>query len=140
MRRIPLAVLALTLAACAPAKVQPVTVVDRSVQPVPVLAGCNGEAPIRVGGAIAPPQRTHNVQPEYPADAIAASVAGVVVAEITIGCGGEVASAAVLKGVPALNDAATAAIKQWRYRPTLLNGTPVPVIMTVTVTFTPEGI
>ena len=103
-------------------------------------AACGGRAPIRVGGAIAAPQRTHNVNAVYPADAREARVAGTVVAEITIDCDGDVASVVVLRGVPMFNDAAVAAIKQWRYNPTLLNGTPVPVIMTVTVTFTPAGI
>lgn len=104
------------------------------------VEGCGGRAPIRVGGAIKPPHRTHEVNPAYPAEALAARVAGTVVAEIAIGCAGEVASVDVLKGVPMLNDAAVSAIKQWRYTPTLLNGDPVPVIMTVTVTFTPRDL
>lgn len=99
-------------------------------------AACGGRPPVRVGGAIAPPQRTHHVNPSYPAEALAARVAGVVLAEIVVDCAGEVASTSVLRGVPALNEAAVAAIRQWRYRPTLLNGNPVPVIMTVTVSFT----
>jgi protein TonB len=41
----------------------------------------------------------------------------------------------VLKGIPLLNDAAVNAVREWRYSPTLLNGVPVPVIMTVTVNF-----
>lgn len=103
-------------------------------------AACGGRAPIRVGGDIKPPHRTHDVNPAYPPEALAARVAGTVVAEIAIGCAGEVASVAVLKGVPMLNDAAVSAIKQWRYTPTLLNGDPVPVIMTVTVSFTPADL
>ena len=41
----------------------------------------------------------------------------------------------MLRGIPLLNDAAMDAVKQWVYTPTLLNGVPVPVIMTVTVNF-----
>ena len=42
----------------------------------------------------------------------------------------------MLRGQPLLNDAALDAVRRWEYTPTLLNGVPVPVIMTVTVTFT----
>ena len=45
----------------------------------------------------------------------------------------------VLRSVPLLDDAAIAAVLQWQYTPTLLNGVPVPVIMTVTVNFYTEG-
>ena len=41
----------------------------------------------------------------------------------------------VLRSVPLLDEAAIAAVRQWQYTPTLLNGVPVPVIMTVTVNF-----
>jgi protein TonB len=41
----------------------------------------------------------------------------------------------VLRGLPALDQAAVEAVRQWVYTPTLLNGVPVPVIMTVTVNF-----
>jgi protein TonB len=38
-----------------------------------------------------------------------------------------------------LDQAALDAVRQWEYTPTLLNGTPVPVIMTVTVNFRPSS-
>jgi protein TonB len=41
----------------------------------------------------------------------------------------------VLRGIPLLDDAAADAVRQWRYTPTLLNGVPVAVVMTVTVNF-----
>ena len=41
----------------------------------------------------------------------------------------------ILRGIPLLNESALAAVRQWVYTPTLLNGVPVPVIMTVTVNF-----
>jgi periplasmic protein TonB len=44
----------------------------------------------------------------------------------------------VSKGVPMLDEAAIEAVRQWRYEPTLMNGAPVPVAMTVTVNFTLE--
>jgi protein TonB len=41
----------------------------------------------------------------------------------------------ILRGIPLLDQAAVEAVRQWVYTPTLLNGVPVPVIMTVTVNF-----
>jgi protein TonB len=42
----------------------------------------------------------------------------------------------VLKSVPLLDAAAIDAVSRWRYTPTLLNGTPVAVLMTITINFT----
>jgi len=97
--------------------------------------------PVRVGGAIRPPTQISKVQPIYPADALAARVQGIVILEAVIGVDGRVTDAKVLKSVPLLDQAAVNAVRQWAYTPTLLNGAPVPVIMTVTVTFnlSPEG-
>jgi protein TonB len=47
-----------------------------------------------------------------------------------------VVNARVLRSVPLLDQAALDAVRQWVFTPTLLNGVPVPVIMTVTVNFT----
>ena len=60
---------------------------------------------------------------------------GVVILEATIGPTGTVTDVNVLRSVPLLDEAAVAAVRQWQYTPTLLNGVPVPVIMTVTVNF-----
>ena len=54
----------------------------------------------------------------------------------TIGPDGRVQDVRVLRSIPLLDAAAIEAVKQWQYTPTLLNGVPVPVIMTVTVNFT----
>jgi len=90
---------------------------------------------MRVGGAIHAPRRITNVNPIYPAIAQNARVQGVVIIEATIGTTGEVKDARVLRSIPLLDQAALDAVKQWRYEPTLLNGTAVPIIMTVTVNF-----
>jgi periplasmic protein TonB len=58
-----------------------------------------------------------------------------VILEITIGPDGRVSDAKVLRSIPLLDAAALDAVRKWRYEPTLLNGAPVPVIMTVTVNF-----
>jgi protein TonB len=92
--------------------------------------------PLHVGGAIRPPVRTHDVNPVYPPIAQAARVQGIVIIEATIGEDGRVINARVLRSVPLLDQAALDAVRQWQYTPTHLNGQPVPIIMTVTVTFT----
>jgi protein TonB len=93
-------------------------------------------APVRVGGNIKPPTKTRDVRPVYPPIAQSARVQGVVIIEATIGADGRVKEAKVLRGQPLLDQAALDAVKQWTFTPTLLNGVPVPVIMTVTVNFT----
>jgi protein TonB len=89
-----------------------------------------------VGGAIKPPVRVKNVNPTYPPIAQSARVQGVVIIEATIGVDGRVQDTKVLRSIPLLDQAAVDAVRQWVYTPTLLNGVPVPVIMTVTVNFT----
>jgi protein TonB len=63
-------------------------------------------------------------------------VQGVVIMEIVIGADGKVAEAHVLRSIPLLDQAAIDAVMQWEFTPTLLNGQPVPIIMTATVQFT----
>ena len=91
--------------------------------------------PVRVGGQIKPPTQISKVQPVYPPIALSARVQGIVILEATIGVDGRVTDAKVLRSVPLLDEAALNAVRQWAYTPTLMNGVPVPVIMTVTVTF-----
>ena len=91
--------------------------------------------PVRVGGSISPPTKTKDVAPIYPEVARAARVQGTVILEATIDPTGAVTEVDVLRSVLLLDDAAVAAVRQWQYTPTLLNGMPVPVIMTVTVNF-----
>ena len=95
-----------------------------------------GEEVSRVGGQIAPPRKTKDVRPLYPPAAQEARVQGTVIIEATISPRGCVSAAHVIKSVPLLDVAALWAVAQWEYTPTLLNGTPVAVIMTVTSTFT----
>ncbi|BCS33033.1 hypothetical protein TBR22_A22580 [Luteitalea sp. TBR-22] len=111
--------------------------VERSEQSLRTLAA-GAPQPLRVGGTVRPPKRLANAFPIYPEDAKAAGVSGVVIIEATVDTEGAVADARVLRGVPMLDQAALDAVRQWRYEPTLLNGEPVPVIMTVTVSFTLE--
>ena len=92
-------------------------------------------APIRIGGKIHPPMKIKDVQPVYPAIAQSARVAGAVIIEATIGEDGKVLDAKVVRSIPLLDQAALDAVRQWEYRPTLLNGVPVPVLINITVNF-----
>jgi protein TonB len=95
----------------------------------------DGDA-IRVGGAIKPPIKVRNVAPVYPQDARDMGVQGVVIIEARIEPDGTVSRARVLRSIPMLDDAAVDAVRQWEFTPTLVNGQPAPLLMTVTVNFT----
>jgi len=99
-------------------------------------AGPPPEPPaVRLSSGIDRPVKLHHVVPVYPDLARQARVEGIVVIECRIDTRGRVAEARVLSGHPLLDGAALDAVRQWRYRPTLLNGQPISVIMTVTVRF-----
>lgn len=109
--------------------------IDTIVGEPPVSPPPAPQVPLPVGGNIRPPTKVLDVSPAYPAIAQAARVQGIVIIEATIGVDGVVQAARVLRSIPLLDEAALAAVRQWRYSPTLLNGAPVPVVMTVTVNF-----
>ena len=81
------------------------------------------------------PAQTRKINPVYPALAQSARVQGVVILEALIDEQGRVASTRVLRSIPLLDQAAIDAVRQWEYTPTMLNGAPTPIIMTVTVQF-----
>ena len=91
---------------------------------------------LRVGGSVKTPSKTKDVRPVYPPIARDAGVQGVVIIEARIEADGRVGDARVLKSIPLLDEAALDAVRQWEFTPTLLNGEPVPVMMTMTVNFT----
>lgn len=81
------------------------------------------------------PKRISGSPPEYPVFARTAKIQGTVILEAVIDEHGEVGRIKVLKPLPFLDQAAISAVQQWRYTPTLLNGVPVSVLMTITVNF-----
>jgi len=107
-----------------------------AVPPPPPPRTSSPPEAIRLYGDIKPPTKIKDVKPLYSPVARAAHVQGVVIIEATIGPDGTVQTAKVLHSVPWLDQAALDAVRQWEFTPTLLNGIPVPVIMTVTVNFT----
>lgn len=113
---------------------------DRDATVVPATPAASSDAalrsPLRVGSDIIdPPQKLRHIEPEYPADARRARIQGAVVLECTISPQGEVSDVRVVKGHPLLNQAAVDAVRQWQFAPTLVDGTPVSLLMTVTVRF-----
>jgi TonB family protein len=110
--------------------------VSLSVEAQPASGYQPSSQPVRVGGNIRAPIKTKHVDGVLPGAARQAGVFGMVIVEIIIGTDGTVQSAKVLRSIPMLDQAAIDAVKQWIYEPTLLNGVPVPVIMTATVNFT----
>jgi protein TonB len=101
--------------------------------PPPPIA--EAPVPVRPGGSIREPKKIFDVPPVYPVIASTARVEGMVILEAVISERGGVERVKVLRSVPLLDAGAIEAVKQWRYTPTLLNGTPVPVLMTITITF-----
>jgi TonB family protein len=85
-------------------------------------------------GPIPPPARAD--QPQYPPEALAAGIQGVVIAEIVIDPSGNVRDAKVVQSIPLLDEAALQAVRNWHFAPSLVNGQPVPVRMNVNVNFT----
>lgn len=100
-----------------------------------------GPSPVRVGGNIRPPRKTRHVAPVYPPSMRDAGREGVVPLEAIIGVDGSVRSVRVLSAQihPDFVMAAIDAVRQWRFDPTLLNGRPIDVAMTVTIEFSLGG-
>jgi protein TonB len=105
-----------------------------NTEPPPPPAPVPGAA-VRVGGLIRPPMRLSATAPAYPELARSARVEGVVILEAVIAEDGSVREVRPLRSIPLLDQAAVDAVRRWRYTPTLLNGQPVAVVMTVTVDF-----
>lgn len=99
--------------------------------PPPVAA----RPPVRVGGMIRTPKLVNRVTPVYPDLARAARASATLILEATVAADGRVETVKVLRGQPLFDDAAVAAVKQWRYQPLLLNGIPEPFIVTVILNF-----
>lgn len=93
------------------------------------------QPPRRMAPGIREPKKIVNVTPEYPRLAQAAHIQGTVILEITVGERGSVDAVTVLRSVPTLDQAAIDAVRRWKYEPGALNGTAIPVIITVTVNF-----
>jgi periplasmic protein TonB len=91
---------------------------------------------MRIASQIAEANLIHDVAPTYPPEAGRARIEGTVVLLAVIGKDGTVRDVRVENGLPVLAQAAIDAVKQWRYRPYLLNGEPIEVDSQITINFT----
>ncbi len=91
---------------------------------------------IRQGGNITRKNLIKSVPPIYPPQARAQGIQGKVKLHVVIGKDGSVSQVEAISGHPLLIQAAIDAVRQWKYRPTLLNGEPVEVDTTIDIIFT----
>ncbi len=94
---------------------------------------------IKQGGQVTAASIINQTRPVYPPLARQARIQGNVLLHAIIDKDGRVAQLEVISGHPLLVQAALDAVKQWRYKPTLLNGDPVEVDTQITVTFSMGG-
>lgn len=90
---------------------------------------------LRISSGVAEGNLVNKVEPQYPQMAKVAHVQGDVVLQALIAKNGAIENLRAVSGHPILIQAAMEAVKQWRYRPYLLNGEPVEVETTITVKF-----
>ena len=95
-----------------------------------------GPQRIRVGGNVQATMAINAPKPLYPPDAKQARIQGVVRMNVIIGKDGTVLNLQVASGPPELVPASLEAVRQWVYKPTLLNGNPVEVATVVDINFT----
>jgi protein TonB len=77
----------------------------------------------------------HRVEPDYPEEARSRQIQGPVVLQVRAGSDGSVQQVNVVSGQPLLANAAVAAVKQWRFRPHMVQGKPEAMQMKVTLNF-----
>ena len=94
---------------------------------------------IRVASRVVEANLIHDVPPQYPPEAGRARLEGAVVLMALIGQDGSVKDVRVESGLPILAQAAIDAVKQWRYKPYLIDGEPVEVDSRITINFTLSG-
>jgi protein TonB len=102
---------------------------------VPKLAMPAPPKRVRISQGVTEGRILQRITPEYPAIARAARIQGQVVLNAIISKTGEIQNLTLVSGHPMLVPAAIKAVQQWRYRPYLLNGEPVEVETTITVSF-----
>jgi protein TonB len=110
-----------------------VSVSNDPAPPKPITS--EPKRPIRLGSGLKPPQLIFSPPPDYPVLAKEAHIAGTVVIEAIIDEHGNVTEARAISGHPLLVQAALKAVSRRRYEPTILDGEPTPIELTVEVSF-----
>jgi periplasmic protein TonB len=109
-----------------------------SAPSVPVLAKSPVQTPVkrmRIASRVAEANLIHDVSPQYPPEAGRARIEGTVVLMAVIGTDGSVKDVRVESGLPILAQAAIDAVRQWRYKPYMIDGEPVEVDSRITINF-----
>ena len=101
----------------------------------PGAPGQGARGPARVSGGVMAGQVLSKVNPTYPVDAKQEGISGTVVLHAIIGKEGAVENLQVVSGPEKLRTSALDAVRQWTYKPYVLNGQPVEVDTTITVTY-----
>ena len=114
-----------------------ITEIARSVRPTMVKPAPPQK--LRVSSGVAAGMLIYQMKPAYPRLAAQARIQGTVVLHAVIAKDGTVHDLHVISGHPMLVPAAIEAVKQWRYRPYLLNDEPVEVDTQINVNFTLNG-
>jgi protein TonB len=92
---------------------------------------------MKPSGGVAEGQIVKRVAPVYPSQARNSGIQGTVTLQALIGKDGKVQSVKIVKGPAMLTQAAVDAVKQWQYKPFLLNGEPAEAEIPINVNFTP---
>jgi TonB family protein len=79
--------------------------------------------------------RSEKVDPVYPSEAVRQRIEGSVVLDVRVGASGDVEDATLISGHPTLAPAAIEAVKQWKYKPYMVDGKPGTVETTVRLNF-----
>ena len=98
-----------------------------------------GDGPHALGPGVSTPIPIHQVKPQYTANAMRAKVQGLVTVECVVLPDGTVGNVRVIRSLDrqfGLDEEAIAAAKRWRFKPGLMNGKPVPVAISIELTFT----
>ena len=90
---------------------------------------------LRVSSGVAEGLKTHDVTPKYPREAREKGIQGDVLLQATIDTKGNITNLNAVQGDPILVEASIKAVKQWRYKPYVLNGEPVEVETTIKIQF-----
>jgi len=100
------------------------------------LRSPSGRAPVQITAAVTRPVPIKSPKPQHSAEAMRARIEGTVTLEVLVDERGLVADARVLKSIPLLDQSALEAARQWEFKPAMLNGEPVPVLIQLELNFT----
>jgi protein TonB len=110
-------------------------VAPANAAPAPPPVSETPRTALRVSGEVTAPRLLHSVQPRYPVVAEENHIEGDVTVQVDVDATGKVAKASAVSGPVMLRQAAVDALRQWRYKPSTVNGEPVPIQLLVTVKF-----